>query len=200
MMTQDRVIAWIANLPKVSPHKLVQDIDTPASAAGKHERNNPEQAQERSRLSSSPILSIETDGSETLTRKRQQLHARADREQTTWGQHETSNEHLNAPPSRPSAGASSSTRSISPLKSQFMELRLDKGGLETKALTVDNLEALLNPEAASLLRTMRRIGNCKDVLPQDVGEQILQSHGITQDDLDDWDLAFKESDAFAHSG
>jgi hypothetical protein len=53
-----------------------------------------------------------------------------------------------------------------------MELRLDERGLEMKALTVDVLDALPNPEAASILRTMRRIGNCKGILPQDMREQI----------------------------
>lgn len=100
--------------------------------------------------------------------------------------------------SRGSSGASGRTRSTSELKRQFLELRLDERGLETKALNVDALESLPNPEAASLLRTMRRIGNCKGILPQDMRDQVLQSHSIKQDDLDAWDLAFKGSDAFAH--
>ncbi|KAF5586328.1 methyltransferase [Fusarium pseudocircinatum] len=195
----DVVIAWIENLPQICPRKLLPDIDTPASAVDKHKRNNPAQVQERSRRSSSsPILSIDADGSETLTRKRQQLDALADLEQTTWSHYETLDDHLNAPPSHTSANASSRTRSTSSLKRQCMELRIDEGGLETKALTVDALEALPNPEAASLLRTMRHISNCKGILPQDLRDRILQSHNIKQDDLDDWNLAFKDSNTFAH--
>lgn len=70
--------------------------------------------------------------------------------------------------------------------------------METEALNVNVLVALPNTEAASLLRTMRRIGNCKGILPQDMRDQVVQSHSIKQDDLDDWDSAFKDSSAFAH--
>ncbi|KAF9776292.1 hypothetical protein IL306_005554 [Fusarium sp. DS 682] len=43
---------------------------------------------------------------------------------------------------------------------------------------------------------MRRIGNCKGILPENLRDEVLRSHGIKHDDLDDWDSAFKDSDAF----
>ncbi|KAG5754840.1 hypothetical protein H9Q69_001787 [Fusarium xylarioides] len=141
---------------------------------------------------------MDADVPETPTRKRQRLQIDADLELTPRPQYETSNEPLRAPSSRASSSASGRTRSTSPLKRQFLELRLDEGGLETKALTVDALEALPNPEAVSLLRIMRRIGNCRGILPQDMRDEILQGHGVKQDGLDDWDLAFKDLNAFAH--
>ncbi|CCT75818.1 uncharacterized protein FFB20_00858 [Fusarium fujikuroi] len=175
MTTQDREITWIENLPQIYSHQLSQDIDTTASAPASPTRerkgNNSVQALDLSPLSSLSILGVNYDSPQTLAIKAS---------------------------SRVSSSASDRTRSTSELKRQFLELHLDERGLETKALNVDALEALLNPEAASLLRTMRRIGNCKGILPQDMRDQVLQSHSIKQDDLDDWDLAFKDSDAFAH--
>ncbi|VTT68375.1 unnamed protein product [Fusarium fujikuroi] len=171
----DVEITWIENLPQIYSHQLSQDIDTTASAPASPTRerkgNNSVQALDLSPLSSLSILGVNYDSPQTLAIKAS---------------------------SRVSSSASDRTRSTSELKRQFLELHLDERGLETKALNVDALEALLNPEAASLLRTMRRIGNCKGILPQDMRDQVLQSHSIKQDDLDDWDLAFKDSDAFAH--
>lgn len=68
--------------------------------------------------------------------------------------------------------------------------------MESRALTVDALEALPNPDAAALLRTMRRIGTCRGILPDDRRKDILQSHKIKDSDLEDWDLAFKKPTAF----
>ncbi|KAK7398734.1 hypothetical protein QQX98_011878 [Neonectria punicea] len=130
---------------------------------------------------------------ETPTRKRQQT---TDPELTPRPQHETSNDPIKAP-SLSSSNGSGRSRSTSPLKRQFLELRLDEAGTETKALSVDALEALPNPDAASLLRIMRRVGTCKGILPDDRREDILQSHKIEGSDLEDWDSAFKGSSAFA---
>ncbi|KAF5703767.1 methyltransferase [Fusarium globosum] len=156
-------------------HKLSQDMDTPGSAPvspiRERKGNNSVQAQELSPLSSLSILGMDNESPQTPTIKAS---------------------------SPVSSSASGRTRSTSPLKRQFLELRLDEGGLETKALNVDVLVALPNTEAASLLRTMRRIDNCKGILPQDMRDQVLQSHSIKEDDLDDWGTAFKDSSAFAH--
>lgn len=61
---------------------------------------------------------------------------------------------------------------------------------------MEALEALPNKEAASLLRTMRRIGTCKGILPDDQREDMIQSHKVEGSDLEDWDSAFKASDKF----
>ncbi|KAF5635895.1 hypothetical protein F52700_5208 [Fusarium sp. NRRL 52700] len=183
-------------------HNLAKDPDTYASTSTspvrKGERDDSVQAQGLSPPPLVSMLSIYTYDPETPTRKRQRLYAQADLELIPRPQYEPSNEPVRAPSSRASSIASGRTRSTSPLMRQFLELRLDERGLETKALNVDALEALPNPEAASLLRTMRRIGNCKGIIPQDLRDQVLKDHGIKREDLDDWDSAFKDSDAFAH--
>ncbi|EXL65392.1 hypothetical protein FOPG_18379 [Fusarium oxysporum f. sp. conglutinans race 2 54008] len=95
-----------------------------------------------------------------------------------------------------SSNASGRSRSSSPLKRQFLELRLDASGIETRALTVDGLMAIPNPEAACLLRIIRRISAYRGFLPDRLRDEILQNHNIKGSDLDDWDSAFKDSSAF----
>ncbi|KAH7208501.1 uncharacterized protein BKA55DRAFT_600089 [Fusarium redolens] len=99
-------------------------------------------------------------------------------------------------PSLASSSASGRTRSTSPLKRQWAELRLEERGFETEQLDVDALEDLPNPQAASLLRVMRRIGARRGILPDDLREKILRDHNIRKNDLEEWDIAFKDSDAF----
>ncbi|KAF4440792.1 hypothetical protein F53441_12200 [Fusarium austroafricanum] len=94
------------------------------------------------------------------------------------------------------SSASGRSRSTSPLKRQFLELRLEETGVETRALTVDALLAIPNPEAADLLRVIRRISAYRGFLPDRLRDEILESHNIEGSDLDDWDAAFKDSSAF----
>jgi hypothetical protein len=132
---------------------------------------------------------------ETPTKKRQRLDLTTDPELTPRPLYEGSNDPIKAP-SLASDNTSGRSRSTSPLKRQFMELRLDKTGLEIKALRVEALEALPNKEAASLLRIMRRIDSRKGILPDNRRDDIIQSHKVDENDLEDWDSAFKASDAF----
>ncbi|CVL08861.1 uncharacterized protein FMAN_14099 [Fusarium mangiferae] len=191
---KSRVTAWVLSLPDIYSYNPSQDLDIAASASPACKRKRkPVQVQE---LSPPPsVLSMDAEGPETPTKKRQRLHT--DLDLTPRPQYETSDDPVKAL-SHASSSASGRTRSTSPLKRQFLELRLDESGLETKALNVDVLQALPNSEAVSLLRIMRRIGNCKGILPEDLRDQILHNHDIKQDDLDDWDLAFKDSNAFAN--
>ncbi|KAJ4308765.1 hypothetical protein N0V84_011904 [Fusarium piperis] len=115
---------------------------------------------------------------------------------TPRGRPEPSSDPAKAP-SLSGSNTSGASRSTSQLKRQFLELGLDDTGVEMRALSVDALEAFPNPDAAALLRTMRRIGTCRGILPDDRREDILQSHQIKSSDLEDWDLAFKHSSAFA---
>ncbi|KAM6508174.1 hypothetical protein FALCPG4_018061 [Fusarium falciforme] len=191
MVANQRVITWINNLPDTfawpQPQTRAKPTTIPPSQASKRKA-----AQEPS----PPATVSDMEDPETPTRKRQRLDRTTDPELTPRPQHEASNDPMKAP-SLSSSNASGRSRSTSPLKRQFLELRLDETGMETKALSVDALEALPNPDAASLLRVMRRIGTCKGILPDDRREEILQSHKIKGSDLEDWDSAFKGSSAFA---
>ncbi|KAF4494009.1 hypothetical protein FAGAP_9863 [Fusarium agapanthi] len=94
------------------------------------------------------------------------------------------------------SNASGRSRSSSPLKRQFLELRLDTTGVETRAITVDGLMAIPNPEATCLLRIIRRISAYKGFLPDRLGDEILQNHNTEEGDTDNWDSSFQDSSAF----
>jgi hypothetical protein len=191
MTTIQRVTGWICGLPDDFTNS---PISTPVE-----EEAAPPQSQSRKRKKvqepSPPATVADMDDLETPTNKRQRLILATDTELTPRPLYDPSSDPVKAP-SLSGSNTSGQSRSTSPLKRQFLELRLDETGVEMRALSVDTLKALPNEDAASLLRIMRRIGTCKGFLPENKREEILQDHGIGDGDLDDWDSAFKDSSAF----
>lgn len=190
MVANQRVIAWIDDLPDSFVWHQLQTRAKPTPPPS--QVSKPNTAQEPT----PPATVSDMDDPETPARKKPRLDRLTDPELTPRPQHEISNDPMKAP-SLSGSNASGRSRSTSPLKRQFLELHLDETGMETKALSVDALEALPNPDAASLLRIMRRIGTCKGILPDDRREELLKSHNIKENDLDEWDSTFKRSSAFA---
>ncbi|GKU09487.1 unnamed protein product [Fusarium langsethiae] len=191
MSTTQRVTGWIRGLPNDftnSPVSPPAEEEAPASQNQSHKRRKVQEP-------SPPATVADMDDPETPTNKRQRLTLVTDTELTPRPLYEPLSDPRKAP-SLSGSNTSSQSRSTSPLKRQFLELRLDETGVETRALSVDTLKALPNEDAASLLRIMRRIGTCKGFLPENKREEILQGHGIGDSDLDDWDSAFKDSRAF----
>lgn len=189
MTTSQSIIAWIRDLPETfaySPSRSCSPYQTPAN-----QKITPSQTRKRKATQepSPPPTVFNMEDPETPTNKRQRLVLTTDPDLTP------KPDPMRAP-SLSSSNASGQSRSTSPLKRQFLELRLEETGVETRALSVDGLMAISNPEAASLLRIMRRIGTCKGFLPERLRDEILQSHNIEGCDLDDWDSAFKDSSAF----
>ncbi|RSL89394.1 hypothetical protein CDV31_015883 [Fusarium ambrosium] len=194
MIAQRRVIDWIENLPSIfeSCHHLPQHQSRVERKTGPRIRLNKRKTPQEP---SPPPTASDMEDPETPTRKKQRLDLFPDLDLTPRGRPEPPMDPTKAP-SVSGSNTSGASRSTSPLKRQFLELGLDDTGMETRALTVDALEALPNPDAAALLRTMRRIGTCRGILPDDRRKDILQSHQVKGSDLEDWDLAFKKPTAF----
>ncbi|KAH7258063.1 hypothetical protein BKA59DRAFT_434459 [Fusarium tricinctum] len=191
MTTIRRITDWIRGLPDDFTNF---PISTPAEEEAPPPRS---QRRKRNKIQepSPPATIADIDDPKTPTNKGQRLILTTDTELTPRPLHDPSSDPVKAPPLSGS-NTSGQSRSTSTLKKQFLELRLDETGVETRALSVDTLKTLPNEDAASLLRIMRRIGTCKGFLPENKREEILQNHGIGDGDLDDWDSAFKESSAF----
>ncbi|KAF5018332.1 hypothetical protein F66182_9693 [Fusarium sp. NRRL 66182] len=191
MKDLQRVIDWIHSLPENSANAAFTSAEQQTWLSQRQSRKR--KAQEPS----PPATVADMEDPETPTNKRQRLVLSKETDLTPRPLYGPSSEPVKAP-SLSGSNTSGQSRSTSPLKRQFLELRLDETGVETRALSVDTLKALPNEDAASLLRTMRRIGTCKGILPENKRQEILQDHGIDEGDLDDWDSAFKDSSAFDH--
>lgn len=127
MVANQRIIAWIDNLPETFAWHQLQTRAKPTTPPPPSQANKRKAAQEPT----PPATVSDMDDPETPTRKKQRLDRITDPELTPRPQHETSNDPMKAP-SLSSSNASGRSRSTSPLKRQFLELRLDETGMETK--------------------------------------------------------------------